>query len=41
MGVEPVLKCKVTDVQPDRVSIAREGGAVEVVPTDTVIWAAG
>lgn len=41
IGVEPWLGCKVTDVQPDRVSIDRGGGQVEVVPTDTVVWAAG
>ena len=41
MGVEPWLNCKVTDVKPDRVGIAREGGRVEVVPCETVVWAAG
>ena len=40
IGVEPWLGCKVTDVQPDRVTIDR-GGVIEVVPTDTVVWAAG
>ncbi len=40
IGVEPWLGCKVTDIQPDRVTIDR-GGVIEVVPTDTVVWAAG
>lgn len=40
IGVEPWLGCKVTDVQCDKVSIDR-GGVIEVVPTDTVVWAAG
>lgn len=40
IGVDPWLNCKVTDVKPDRVTIDR-GGVVEVIPTDTVVWAAG
>jgi NADH dehydrogenase len=41
IGVDPWLNCKVTDVKPDRVSIDRGGGTVQVVPCETVVWAAG
>ncbi|MCU0703882.1 MAG: NAD(P)/FAD-dependent oxidoreductase [Fimbriiglobus sp.] len=40
IGVDPWLKCRVTEVKPDRVVIDR-GGVIETVPTETVIWAAG
>lgn len=40
VGVDPWLSCRVTDVQPDRVTIDR-GGVIEVVPTETIVWAAG
>ncbi len=40
VGVDLWLNCKVTDVQPDRVTIDR-GGVIETVPTETVVWAAG
>ncbi len=40
MGVEPWLNCKLTDMKPDRVTIER-GGKAEVVPCETVVWAAG
>lgn len=40
IGVEPWLSCRVTDVKPDRVTVDR-GGVIEIVPTDTIVWAAG
>jgi NADH:ubiquinone reductase (H+-translocating) len=40
LGVEPWLNCRVTDIQPTTVTIQRNGIA-EVVPCETVVWAAG
>jgi len=40
LGVEVWLNCKLTDIQPDRATIDN-AGTPTVVPTDTVIWAAG
>ncbi|MFY7954459.1 MAG: NAD(P)/FAD-dependent oxidoreductase, partial [Armatimonadaceae bacterium] len=40
IGVEPWLSCRVTDVKPDRVTVDR-GGVIEIIPTDTIVWAAG
>jgi NADH:ubiquinone reductase (H+-translocating) len=40
IGVEPWLGCKVTDIQPDRVTIDR-GGVIEPLPCETIVWAAG
>lgn len=40
LGVEPWLGCRVTDVQPDRV-VVDHGGTSEVLPCETVVWAAG
>jgi NADH dehydrogenase len=40
LGVEPWLGCKVTDIQPDQVTIDR-GGVSEPLPCETVVWAAG
>jgi NADH:ubiquinone reductase (H+-translocating) len=40
LGVEPWLNCRVTDIQPTTVTMQRNG-AVEVVPCETVVWAAG
>ena len=39
-GVEPWLNCRVTDIQPTTVTIQRNGIA-EVLPCETVVWAAG
>jgi NADH dehydrogenase len=40
IGVEPWLGCKVTDIQPDKVTIDR-GGVIEPLPCETIVWAAG
>jgi NADH dehydrogenase len=40
IGVDPWLGCKVTDIKPDQVTIDK-GGVIEVVPCETVVWAAG
>ena len=39
-GVDPWLNCRVTDIQPTTVTIQRNGIA-EVLPCETVVWAAG
>ena len=43
MGIEVMLDCHVTDVQPDHVLVKPDGGRAEAsrIDTHTVVWAAG
>src|SRR5207248_2628891 len=43
MGVEVMLDCHVTDIEPDRVTIKPDGGKAlpTTVETETIVWAAG
>jgi NADH dehydrogenase len=41
LGVEPVLERRVVEIEPESVTLAGSGGEAQVVPTRTVVWAAG